>query len=98
MGLNIIVPDAAPGEYWEELSPEQASKYQSDVVFQSTRLGVFTIEQLQSHPTYGQLPAVKAGQVGPWNQDFIQSYQGLTAAFETLLGPLREAKKVTGNE
>lgn len=97
MGLNIIVPDAPPGDYWEELSPEQASKYLSDVVFQSTRLGVFTLEQLQSHPTYGQLPAVKAGQVGPWNQDFIQSYQGLTAAFETLLGPLREAKKVTGD-
>lgn len=95
MGMNIIEPDAPAGEYWEEVSPEQASKYLSDIVFQSTRLGVFTIEELTAHPTYGQLPAVKSRQVGPWNQDFIQSYQGLTAAFDTLLGSLRNARKVT---
>jgi iron complex transport system substrate-binding protein len=95
MGLNIIVPDAPPGDFWEELSPEQASKYISDVIFHSTRAGVYGLKEMAAHPTYGQLPAVKAGQVYPWNQDFIQSNQGLAAAFETLLGPLREAKKVT---
>lgn len=95
MGLNIIVPDAPPGDYWEELSPEQASKYISDVIFHSTREGVFGLEEMATHPTYGQLPAVKAGQVYPWNQDFIQSYQGLMAAFDTLIGPLKEAMKVT---
>jgi iron complex transport system substrate-binding protein len=96
MGLNIIVPeDAPPGDYWEELSPEQASKYISDIIFQSTREGIFTIEELTAHPTYGQLPAVEAGQVYPWNQDFIQSYQGLTAAFDTLIEPLKGAQKVT---
>jgi iron complex transport system substrate-binding protein len=96
MGLNIIVPeDAPPGDYWEELSPEQASKYISDMIFQSTREGIFTIEELTAHPTYGQLPAVEAGQVYPWNQDFIQSYQGLTAAFDTLIEPLKGAQKVT---
>jgi iron complex transport system substrate-binding protein len=96
MGLNIIVPEDAPaGDYWEELSPEQASKYISDIIFQSTREGIFTIEELTAHPTYGQLPAVEAGQVYPWNQDFIQSYQGLTAAFDTLIEPLKGAQKVT---
>ena len=94
-GLNIIVPDAVPGEYWQELSPEQARLYQSDVLFQSTRAGVFSLEELAAHPTYGQLPAVKAGQMGPWNQDFIQSYQGLTAALETMMATLAEATDVT---
>lgn len=96
LGLNIIVPDSVPeGDYWEELSPEQAEKYVSDIVFQSTREGIFSLEELAAHPTYGTLPAVKAGQVGPWNQDFIQSYQGLAAAFDTLLGPLQNAQDVT---
>jgi iron complex transport system substrate-binding protein len=96
MGLNIIVPDAPPGDYWEELSPEQASKYLSDIIFHSTRAGVFGLEEMAAHPTYGQLPAVEAGQVYPWNQDFIQSFQGLTAAFDSLLEPLRDARDVTG--
>lgn len=96
LGLNVMEPTDVPeGDYWEELSPEQASKYVSDIVFQSTRLGVFSAEELAAHPTYGKLPAVAAGQLGPWNQDFIQSYQGLTAAFETLLATLAPAEDVT---
>lgn len=97
MGLTIMTPTGVPeGDYWEELSPEQATKYVSDIIFQSTRLGTFTPDELAAHPTYGKLPAVASGQVGAWNQDFIQSYQGLTAAFETLLATLAGANDVTG--
>lgn len=96
MGLNIMVPQDVPeGDYWLELSPEQAALYSSDVLFQSTRKGILTPEQLAEHPTYGALPAVQARQIGQWNQDFAQSYQGLTTAFETMLDALREAKVVT---
>ena len=95
LGLNIIDPDVKPGDYWQELSPEQANTYQPDVLFQSTRAGSFSLEELAAHPTYGQLPAVKAGQTGPWNQDFIQSYQGLTAALESMLATLDGASDVT---
>lgn len=35
------------------------------------------------------------GRFRPWNQDFIQSYQGLTAACEMLLGTLASAADVT---
>lgn len=94
-GLPIIEPNAEPGSYWEELSPEQAMTYQSDVLFQSTREGVFSLEELAAHPTYGRLPAVKAGQTGPWNQDFIQSYQGLHAALQTMMATLEDAEDVT---
>jgi iron complex transport system substrate-binding protein len=96
LGLNIIVPDNVPeNDYWEQLSPEQASKYPSDILFQSTRLGIFTPEELAAHATYGSLPAVKAGQIAPWNQDFTQSYQGLTAALETIVTALAPAEDVT---
>ena len=57
--------------------------------------GVFSLEELAAHPTYGRLSAVESGQMGPWNQDFIQSYQGLTAALETMMATLQDAADVT---
>ena len=60
LGLNIIQPVAAPKSYWEELSTEQAAKYRADIVFQSTRVGAFNLDELATHPTLGTLPAVKA--------------------------------------
>lgn len=96
LGMNIVVPDGAPeGDYWETLSTEQANKYVSDLLFQSSRTGTLSLEELAAHPTYGTLPAVKAGQVFAWDQDFIQSYQGLTTAFEFFTEALRNATKVT---
>jgi hypothetical protein len=56
---------------------------------------VFSLEELAAHPTYGRLPGVESGQMGPWNQDFIQSHQGLTAALETLKATLQDAADVT---
>lgn len=95
LGLNIVEPDVPDTEYWLQLSPEQALTYPSDILFQSTRTEILSLDDLAAHPTYGLLPAVAAGQFGPWNQDFIMSYQGLTAAFETMLPVLEGATKVT---
>jgi iron complex transport system substrate-binding protein len=96
LGMDIIVPDSVPeGDYWEALSTEQAHKYVSDILLQSSRTGTLTLEELAAHPTYGTLPAVKAGQVYAWDQDFIQSYQGLTTALAHLTEALRSAEKVT---
>jgi iron complex transport system substrate-binding protein len=95
LGLNIIDPDVPETEYWHQLSPEQALTYPSDVLFQSTRTEILSLDELAAHPTYGLLPAVASGQFGAWNQDFIMSYQGLTAAFETMLPVLEDATKVT---
>lgn len=96
LGMDIVEPENVPeGDYWEQLSTEQAVKYVSDLLFQSSRTGTLTLEELAGHPTYGTLPAVKAGQVIAWDQDFIQSYQGLTAALDHLTEALSNAEKVT---
>lgn len=96
LGMDIIVPDSVPeGDYWEALSTEQAVKYVSDLIFQSSRTGTLSLEELAAHPTYGALPAVRAGQVIAWNQDFIQSYQGLGAALATMIAALESAERVT---
>jgi len=93
-GMNIVLPDAAPGTFWEMLSPEQALKYPSDLFFTSTRPGSFTPEELKNHSTFSQHPAIKAGQVYSWNQDFIQSYQGMTDAMDAIRTDFAGAKKV----
>lgn len=95
LGLSIVDPGIPQWEYWETLSWEQALKYPADVVFQSTRLGTLSIEELTVHPAFKFHPAAAAGQIGPWNQDFIMSYQGLTAAFTDLSETLSKANKVT---
>lgn len=95
LGLNIVKPDVADTEYWLQQSPELAGSYPSDLLFQSTRMEVLSLDELKAHPTYGRLPAVEAGQAQAWNQDFILSYQGLTAALDTLIAALTSAEKIT---
>lgn len=95
LGLNIVVPEAEAGTYWEQISHEQALKYPADVFMQSTRPGTFTSEELRSHPTFGQHPAVQAGQIGGWNQDFILSYQGMADALESMMPIISESTDVT---
>jgi iron complex transport system substrate-binding protein len=94
LGLNIVDPDVAVGEFWENLSWEQALKYPADIVFNTTRGEALTNQDLIDHPTFGQHPAIKAGQLGAWNQDFIMSYQGLTAALTEMTKTLSAAKKL----
>lgn len=94
LGLNIVVPDN-PDTYWEQLSLEQALKYPSDIFMQSTRPGTLTREELVDHPTFGAHPAVQAGQIGAWNQDFILSYQGMADALEAMMPVISEATDVT---
>ena len=38
-GVNLVVPDAEPGTYWEQISHEQAPRYPSDIIKTSARPG-----------------------------------------------------------
>jgi len=94
LGMNIVVPNANPGDYWESLSLEQAGKYPSDVFFSSSRGESPTLDELLAMPTFAAHPAIAAGQLGSWNQDFIMSYQGLTAALTNMIDVLSVAEKI----
>ena len=95
LGVNIVVPEGEMSAWWQELSWEEALKYPADFVFHSWRPGTMTVEEMQAHVTLGQHPAIKAGQVAEWNQDFIMSWQGMTAALDSISGPLANATKIT---
>lgn len=94
VGLNAVEPELGIDPYWEQLSPEQALKYPADVVFRALN-GALSLEELQAHPTYGLIPAVKAGQAYAWNQDSVQSYAGMTAAVQEVANALKQAKDIT---
>lgn len=96
LGVNIA-NDGSPtaSTYWEELSLEQALFYPADVIYIDQYGEWKTLEDLKQHPTTSKLPAVIAGQAGPWARDLPLSYVGLTEFLDTTLAQLRAAKKVT---
>ena len=94
LGLTIIDIPAEPGAYWERLSREQALTYPADIFVNSARSDALSPEELQQDPIFGQHPAIKAGQIGGWNQDFILSYQGLTTLLTDLTSLLQRSHKI----
>ena len=95
LGVRIISPESPSMVFWDELSWEQALKYPSDVVMNSWRSDIED-DALKDLPTFAQHPAIKAGQIGPWNQDFIMSYKGLAESMESVIAALEPALKVMG--
>lgn len=95
LGLSIPPVDLPEGstDYWESVSLEAIGKFQTDTLFSSYH--GLPIEDFTAIPTVA-LPAVQAGQVYTWNQDFIASYQGLTAILNDLTAAIESAEIVTG--
>jgi len=93
----IIANDGSPTSdtYWENISPEPALYYPSDVLYIDQYGAWTTAEELQEHPTIGEHPAVKAGQTAPWMRDLPLNDEGLAAFLESMLVPLRDAKNVS---
>jgi iron complex transport system substrate-binding protein len=96
--LGLTVPavsiDPANGDYWEYVSFETIGKYQTDL-FMSSYRGL-PIPEVEAIATVSALPAVQAGQIYTWNQDFIASYQGMTAILAELTANIEESEIVTG--
>jgi len=95
LGLNIVKANAEDGAFWEALSREQALAYPTDLFFISTRAGNFSVQELQGDPIFGQHPAIKAGQIGAWDQDSVYSYRGVTVALDLVKTALETATKVS---
>jgi iron complex transport system substrate-binding protein len=91
LGLDIVVPEIDPTEYWEELSWEQAGKYPVDLFLIDSRQWSNTGEQLQAIATFGSLPAAKAGAFGAWDIEYVPSYQGFTPVITALTEVIRNA-------
>ncbi|WP_405780616.1 ABC transporter substrate-binding protein [Streptomyces sp. NBC_00859] len=97
LGVNLVVPDKVDKAGWfESLSWENADKYPADIIMMDNRTSALQPSALTSKPTWGDLPAVKAGQVIPRSTtDPIFSYDKCAPALEALAKAIENAKKVS---
>jgi iron complex transport system substrate-binding protein len=92
LGVQFVDP-GGDGYFWESVGWENVTEYPSDVLLYSLRGGE-TPEQMSAQPTYGLLPAVRAGQVHPWK--YIGMDHVAQAAYMTeLAGWLDAAQEVS---
>lgn len=94
LGVDLIVPEKVSRQgYFEELSWENAGKYRADVIMLDSRTQALQPKDLGSKPSWKDLPAVKAGQVIPWQPEPRFSYAGCAPILEALAASLQSAKK-----
>ncbi|MGH3751625.1 MAG: ABC transporter substrate-binding protein [Pseudonocardiaceae bacterium] len=92
LGLDIVKAGGEDG-YFELLSWENANKYKADLILHDERSNSLQPDELAAdYPTWGKLPAVKAGQVRRWNAEPVFSYQGFRAAVTQLAEDIRGAR------
>lgn len=93
MGLDVPEVDVAEGEFWETLSWEQAGRHAADLILNDVRGQALTVEQMKKDfPTFANLPAVKAGQVGKWHFESPYSYGQMADVLGDLATTIRSAK------
>jgi len=94
LGVDLIVPDNLDKNgYFENLSWENADKYKADVIMLDSRTQALQPKDLGSKPSWKDLPAVKAGQVIPWQPEPRFSYEGCAPLLEAVATALNSAKK-----
>ncbi|MQY02617.1 ABC transporter substrate-binding protein [Actinomadura macrotermitis] len=94
LGLDIITPGKLGKDgYFESLSWENAGKYKADLILLDARTQALQPKDLGGKPTWKELPAVKAGQVVPWDAEPRFSYAGAAPILENLAKAVRSAKK-----
>jgi iron complex transport system substrate-binding protein len=98
-GLNVVEPDETEefAGYWELLSWENPDKYAVDVLLWDNRPYSYLLppDELDLPPTWDKLPAVQAGQVGPWAAGTNTSWQAYAEHLEALTALIESSEKVT---
>ncbi|TQS20805.1 ABC transporter substrate-binding protein [Microbispora hainanensis] len=95
LGVDVVKPDKpGDGGYYENLSWENADKYDADLILLDNRSTALQPKDLTSKPSWAKLPAVKAGQVVGWDPVPRFSYAGAAPILENLATAIRNAKKL----
>lgn len=90
-GLDVIVPDNPDKgfPYWENLSWENADKYQPDLLLIDDRSYPSNLKQAEKQPTWDSIEAAAAKSAVPWpgywlhtSLDYAEQLEALTAAVE----------------
>jgi iron complex transport system substrate-binding protein len=89
LGMDIVSPEVGVDGFWELLSWEQANKYPADLILVDARNDQ-VVEEVATVGTWEALPAVKAGQLGPWYAGAPYSYARLAPMMIELAGIIRD--------
>ncbi len=84
-GLDILQPsspDLEPNDYWQVIAWEEIGTIEADVIITDSRVPVDTVS---GDTLWDGLPAVAAGQIGPWYATFPFSPQGFLPAVTELV-------------
>lgn len=92
-GLDVLIPNEPdPGfPYWENLSWENADKYQPDVVLLDDRTYDASLATAKRQPTWTDIDAVAAGAVTPWPAYWISTYSAYAEQLEKLTTAIENA-------
>jgi iron complex transport system substrate-binding protein len=95
LGVDMVRPEKVGEQgFFEELSWENADKYEADVIMLDNRTQALQPAALKDKPSWSDLPAVKAGQVTTWDAEPRFSYAGAAPLLERLAEAVEKAKKV----
>jgi iron complex transport system substrate-binding protein len=90
LGLDVI---AHPGtDAFEALSWERAHTYPADLVLVDKRVSPADMERINEIPTWSRLPAVAAGQVGPWYAGSPYSHRRFAPIMRELADIIRNCR------
>ncbi|MEU4247198.1 ABC transporter substrate-binding protein [Amycolatopsis sp. NPDC026612] len=91
LGLDIV-SGGGTEDYWEQLSWEQAGKYPADLILTDSRSYALPRAQMTQFPTWNQLPAVKANQLGDWSAEPRFNHLLATPVIEKLTALVKGAR------
>ncbi len=86
-GLTFVGPEQPEDSAWAEVSWERISEYSADVL-----LNHETSQQYEDNPVYQNLPAVRGGQVGVWDDKRAYTWSGYAEWLNQVADVLEAAK------
>jgi iron complex transport system substrate-binding protein len=98
-GLDVIVPDNPDKSfpYWENLSWENADKYQPDLLLIDDRSYPGNLRQAERQPTWDTIEAAAEDSVVPWPGFWIHTYEDYAEQLEALTRAIEEAEPDIGD-
>ena len=92
-GLDVINPDKPDKgfPYWENLSWENADKYQPDLLLIDDRSYASTLKQGEKQPTWSSIRAAKAKAYVPWPAYWMHTYGDYAAQLTQLTAAIQKA-------
>jgi iron complex transport system substrate-binding protein len=98
-GLDVIVPDNPDKgfPYWENLSWENADKYQPDLLLIDDRGYPGNLRQAEKQPTWDSIEAAAAGSEVPWPGYWVHTYSDYAEQLEALTAAIEKADPTIGS-